>query len=287
MGDSRLFYVNSVAVTSDGGAVFGGTTRNPTLSQPFLLGSNGLDLFPNATDKAFVVRVDPVQPAGPRIDSVVNAASGLAVPLSQREAIQLRGAGFGDDTVLLLNGNALPLISHDASTLTAEVPTDFTASAATLEVVSSGARASVAVPGATASPAIFSRDGSGAGQAYVLNKDGSVNSSTNPAHEGDPITIFITGMGPMSFDHGYAVTDTPIVVTVDGFYANGIAAVLGPVDGLPGDVYQVSVYVPRPSDFAVQNPNLKNFIMPSQSPLRISVGDFASQFGTYVSVTHP
>jgi uncharacterized protein (TIGR03437 family) len=286
MGDSRQFYVKSVAVTPDGGAEFGGTTRNPTLLVPFQLGSNGLDLFPGASDKAFVVRVDPVQPAGPRVDSVVNAASYLAAQLSLREAIQVRGAGFSDDAVLLLNGNPLPLISHDASTLTAELPADFNAAAATLEVVSSGVRASVAVSGAIASPAIFSRDGSGTGQAWVLNKDGSVNSGPNPAHEGDPITIFITGMGPMSFDHGYAVTDTPIVVAVDGFYANGIAAVLGPVDGLPGEVYQVSVYVPRPSDFADQNPNLKNFVMPSQSPLRIAVGDFASQSGIYVSVTH-
>jgi uncharacterized protein (TIGR03437 family) len=132
----------------------------------------------------------------------------------------------------------------------------------------------MAVPGAIASPGIYSRNGSGVGQAYILNKDGTLNSSSNPATEGDEITIYLTGIGPMAFDHGYAVTDTPVIVAVDGFYANGIAAVLGPVNGLPGDVFQISVYVPRPSDFANQNPNLKGF-------------GISSQAGITVSVTHP
>jgi uncharacterized protein (TIGR03437 family) len=266
--------------------IFGGSTRTPPLLAPIFFGANGFDLFPQPTDSTFVVRLDPVRPAGPRIDSVISAASRLAAPLSQREAIQVRGSGFADDAVLLLNGNPVPLIARDASTLTAEVPLDFQESAATLQVISGGQTASVAVPCANAAPAIFSRDGSGVGQGYILNKDGSVNSRENPAHEGDPITIFVTGMGPMSFDHGYAVTETPITVAVDGFYANGIAAVLGPVDSLPGDVYQVSVYVPRPSDFANDNPNLKGFIMPPQSPVNISVAGTVSQQGIFVSVTH-
>jgi uncharacterized protein (TIGR03437 family) len=285
MGDSRKFYVGSVAVTSDGGTVFGGTTANPPALGPLPFGGNAFDVFPQAADQVFIVRIDPVQPAGPRIDSVVSAASKLAAPLSQREAIQVRGAGFADDAVLLIDGSPLALIAHDAATLTAEVPAGFHASASTLDVVSGGARVSVAVPGAPAAPGIFSRDGSGVGQGYVLNKDGSVNSRENPAHEGDPITLFVTGMGSMSFDRGYAVTDTPITVAIDGFYANGIAAVVGPVEGLPGDVYQVSLYVPRPSDFADQNPNLRNFVMPPQSPLSITVGGATSQPGIYVTVT--
>jgi uncharacterized protein (TIGR03437 family) len=286
MGDSRNFYVGSVSVTPDGGIVFGGTTGSPPALGISPLGATPPDAFPNGGYQAFVVRVDPVKAVALRIDSVVNAASQLAAPLSPREAIQVHGAGFGDDVALLLNGSPLPLIAHDSATLTAEVPADFNGSASTMEVQSADARASVAVPGAAAAPAIFSRNGNGFGQGYILNKDGTPNSPGNPAAEGDEITIYVTGMGPMTFDHGYAVTDTPVVVAVDGFYANGIAAVLGPVDGLPGEVYQISVYVPRPSDFAGQNPNLKGFIMPPMVGVQISVGGATTQPGISMAVAH-
>jgi uncharacterized protein (TIGR03437 family) len=287
VGDSRNFYVRSVATTPDGGVVFGGTTSLPPSLQPIpIVGATPFDMFPNTGYGAFVVRIDLVRPPGPRIDSVVNAASQVAVPLSQRETIQIHGAGFGDDVSLLLNGSPLPLISHDSKTLTAEVPADFHAAPVTLEVRSAGGSAAVAVPGAAASPGIFTRDGSGVGQAYVLNKDGTPNSTANPATEGDEITIYATGVGPMTFDRGYAVTDTPVVVSVDGFYANGIAAVLGPVGGLPGDVYQISVSVPRPSDFADQNPNLKGFVLPPQSGVAITIDGIPTQAGITVSVKH-
>jgi uncharacterized protein (TIGR03437 family) len=266
MGDSRLFSVSSVAATTDGGIVFGGTATAPP--PPGAL--------PYTAGAVFVVRLDLARPLGPRIDSVVNAASQLAVPLSQREAIQVHGAGFGDDVTLRLNGNPLPLIAHDAQTLTAEVPAEFHADAATLEVQSAGGRVTVSAPGAAAAPGIFS----------ILNKDGTPNTRTNPTREGEEITILVTGMGPMTFDHGYAVTDTPVVASVDGFYANGIAAVLGPVDGLPGEIYQLSVYVPRPSDFADQNPNLKGFVMPPEVGLTITINGIATQPGVTLYVTH-
>ncbi len=96
--------------------------------------------------------------------------------------------------------------------------------------------ATIAVPGAPAWPGIFSVDGSGAGQGYILNKDGTLNSPGNPASAGDPITICATGVGGMIFNNGYAVTNSAVNVFVGGVYALGIAAVLGPVPGLPGNV---------------------------------------------------
>jgi len=52
------------------------------------------------------------------------------------------------------------------------------------------------------SPGIFTIDESGTGQAVVLNSDGTVNSSTNPAARGSMLTMWITGMG--LFDKSYA-----------------------------------------------------------------------------------
>lgn len=67
---------------------------------------------------------------------------------------------------------------------------------------------------------------------------------------------------------------------------NGIAARLGPVAGLPGSVYQISVYVPRPSDFAASNPNLKDFVMPPVVAVSLDVNGARSQAGLALSVTH-
>src|SRR5262249_33039785 len=45
------------------------------------------------------------------------------------------------------------------------------------------------------SPRIFSADGSGSGQAIVLNQDGSVNSANAPAPHRSVITLYATGAG--------------------------------------------------------------------------------------------
>lgn len=46
-----------------------------------------------------------------------------------------------------------------------------------------------------ASPGIFSADGSGSGQAVVVNQDASFNSPGNPAARGSVIPFFATGLG--------------------------------------------------------------------------------------------
>lgn len=279
-GDTRPFYVRSVNAAPDGGILFGGTTGAP----PYYVAGGIVGaltanaLSPVSASQAFVVRTDLVPPAGPRIDSVVNAASQIGVPLSPGETIQVRGAGFGSDATLLLNGSSLPLLAITPTALTAAVPADFAATSATIEVDSSGGRDVMLAPGAAVSPGVFA--------GYIFNKDGTRNSAGNPANEGDPITICATGVGGMTFDQGYAVTDTPVDVFIDGFYANGIAAVLGPVAGLPGQVYQISVYVPRPRDYASGNPNLQNFIMPPQVALVLRLAGVYSQAGLALYVAN-
>jgi len=57
-----------------------------------------------------------------------------------------------------------------------------------------------------------------------------------------------------------------------------------PVDGLPGNVYQISVYVPHPADFAAGNANLKDFKMPPTVPVFLTVNGATSQYGLTLSV---
>ncbi len=51
----------------------------------------------------------------------------------------------------------------------------------------------IVMPVAAAVPGIFTLDGSGHGQAAVLNQDGTFNSIANPAARGSIITFFACG----------------------------------------------------------------------------------------------
>ena len=105
---------------------------------------------------------------------------------------------------------------------------------------------------------------------------------------GSAITILIAGPGPLTLTDGFAVTPQPPAVFIDGFYCNGIAAKVGPVDGLPGDVYQLSVFVPSLADLVKANPDLKNFVFPAQSGIQVWMGmanaPVISQGGVFVNV---
>jgi uncharacterized protein (TIGR03437 family) len=51
---------------------------------------------------------------------------------------------------------------------------------------------------AAAAPGIFTANQSGSGQAAVVNQDGTINSSSNPAPVGSTITLYGTGQGQVS-----------------------------------------------------------------------------------------
>jgi uncharacterized protein (TIGR03437 family) len=297
-GDSRSFGIAAVAPMPDGGAIFAGTT-GPSGSTPLS------PIEGPFVPQALVARATVSATSALRIDSVSNAASHLGVALSPGETFMVNGAGFGNGAAVSMNGVALPLIAQSATTLVAAIPLSFssllaaqpyasvTSFAATITVQSGGASASIFAPFAAAAPGVFSVDGSGLGQGYILNADGTLNSPSNPAMEGSKITIYATGVGPMTFSGGFAVTGAPVEVLIDGFLAPGIAAVLGPVPGLPGEVYQLSVKVPQPSTFV--NTSYLNFHLPAQSALTFvansqptsgGIVDWASQTGLGISVTH-
>lgn len=94
---------------------------------------------------------------------------------------------------------------------------------------------------------------------------------------------FAAGQGQYTLTNGYAVTVLTPSVFIDGFYCNGIAAIVGPVQGLPGNVYQLSVKVPDLSELVKNNPDLKNFKFPAQSKLKLAMG-LVSQDGVFISI---
>jgi uncharacterized protein (TIGR03437 family) len=206
------------------------------------------------------------------LDTVVNFAGRQAGALAPGEAIEAIGSGFSADAQLLIDGAPVPVVSGTAGNLVALVPDGAkTSGAFQVQVFTSGKLSNpVFLPAAAASPGIYSVDGTGYGQGYILNSDGTLNSPANPAAPGSAITILATGAGQFSQAGPFAVTTLSAGVFIYGTYANGIAAVEAPVAGLPGNVYQLGVYVPDPAKLVNQdNPNFK---LPPQVGVKLVFG---------------
>ncbi len=60
---------------------------------------------------------------------------------------------------------------------------------------------------------------------------------------------------------------------------------MGPVSGLPGAVYQLTVIVPNPATMAASNPNLSNFTFPPQVGVVLQIHGASSQNGLSISIT--
>jgi len=251
------------------------------------IGANGSFALAGATDHG-TVWANSVQPANLpplRVDAVENAASRLNDLIAPGETIYIRGAGFDSDAQLLLGGSVVPAISVTPTLIAATVPSDLPIEPVRVQVQSGGAASNaVLLNVATVSPGLFSVDGSGFGQGYILNKDGTLNSPANPAAPGDKITVFATGVGPVSFVDVYAVTEFPGYVFIDSFFCDGVAAVMGPVAGFPGSVYQLSIFVPDPAAMVAGNPNLLNFTFPAQVGVVLQIDGASTQNGLAISI---
>jgi uncharacterized protein (TIGR03437 family) len=269
-GDTGNFAVSGIGLGVDGSVVIGGATNQIRGSAPDSgnVWLNSLVLTP---------------PPPLRIDSVVNAASLLDSPLAAGETILVNGVGFSGDAKLTIAGAPASPISISPTTIVATVPDGLLAASAAVAVQSGGVSTNqVVMPVAITAPGIFSQNGTGYGQGYILNKDGKLNSPSNPAAPGDRITIFATGVGPMTFTPCCAVTGYPVNIFIDGIYCNGVAAIVSHVDGLPGAVYQITVFVPNPAVlFADAKPP---FVFPPLDGVVMQVNGARSQQGIAISI---
>jgi uncharacterized protein (TIGR03437 family) len=237
--------------------------------------------------------------APPRITSLVNAASYLASPLAPGEIISIFGSDLGPveeeelrltasnlvdsslgGTRVIIDGKAAPILFTHSGQINTIVPYS-TAGKQVIElrveyqgVQSAAARFSVA----DAAPAIFTIDGSGRGQAALLNQDTSVNSNLNPADRGSIAVLYASGAGvmtPPSQDGSITGTTLPrpvlpVSVLVDGQETAVLYA--GAATGLVSGVLQV------------------NFRLPAQARtggavgILLKVGRFTSQAGVTMAI---
>lgn len=170
------------------------------------------------------------------------------------------------NTQVMFDGIASPLLYVVNGQLSGVAPFELTGKTSTnVQIVYNGLTSpTVAVPVAASSLSIASADGSGGNGAVVLNKDGSLNTVSNPASVGDTVVIYAAYAGP--FANGVKGTDgrtttgapypmpagTP-TVSIGGVQATSIPY-FGNAPGFLESVMQINVVIPAGVPSSPYNP---------------------------------
>lgn len=205
------------------------------------------------------------------VGGVSNAASGAHV-LAPGSFISIYGANIANGSAeasitplptslasaqVFLAGESLPLQFSGAHQINAVVPYDIPPYSMQQLMVQAGDSLSQPEPVivAAAAPGVFSQDQSGSGPGAILvqpagSQESATNTPQNPAHVGDALLIFCTGLGSVApaVPAGSVAPTSTLVKTV-----NPVTVIVGGIEtptlfaGLaPGFValYQVNVTVP-------------------------------------------
>jgi uncharacterized protein (TIGR03437 family) len=209
-------------------------------------------------------------PGTPQVAAIVNGASYANGPMSPGEIVVLFGGGMGPTqlsgatltaentfattvtgTQVFFDGIPAPLIYVSSNQIAAVVPYEVGDAVTQVQVNYQGSVSTpFAVPIATTTPALFSGDATGAGQAAALNQDLSLNSATNPAAAGSIIILYATGAGfvnPGGIDGTLAQKPLPTPLQSVSVQIGGINATVnyaGLAPGLIEGLLQVNATIP-------------------------------------------
>jgi uncharacterized protein (TIGR03437 family) len=206
---------------------------------------------------------------GPSIAAVTNGASNRQDALAPGEVIVLYGSGLGPDTLagpqldasgrlatqlagagVFISGVPAPMVYASARQVSAIVPYRTPNSARITVSYQGKTSAPVASFVDVASPALFTADASGKGQAAAVNQDGTFNSASSPAAPGTVIQLFATGEGataPGGVDGKLAGAPLPKPVLPVSVTIGGKAAAVsysGGAPGAPAGLMQVNAGIP-------------------------------------------
>jgi uncharacterized protein (TIGR03437 family) len=246
-------------------------------SAPFAMLNGATGLAADSNANVFVAdagnnAVRLVIPGGfnAKITSIVNAASGLAGPISGGEIVAIYGSALGPATLSSQSPNgqvstalagttvhfgnyAAPLLYTSAGQVGAIVPYEVTTSGLAFVTYNGDVSAAIPFSVAQATPAIFTADYSGKGLAAAINIHNggySYNSPASPATAGDYVELFLTGTGqtnPPSVD-GQPTPDAnemvalPVLVTIGGKSVTPQYA--GGVPGTVAGMTQINIQIP-------------------------------------------
>lgn len=192
-----------LAVTPEGGGVISGTGIAPgRLTYQTV---NRLSLCGHCA--AVLLTEGPVISSG----GVVNAASGIGAEVAPGQFVAIYGTGLGPPAPAVSSfvekglGGARVFFDDTEAYLSyssygqvhAVVPYGLPPGKNTAVRVEYGSQSSTSVTlrVSGAAPGIFTMDGSGTGQAVVVNQNSTFNSPSNPAPRGSVVALWVTGQG--------------------------------------------------------------------------------------------
>ena len=213
--------------TASGGAVMVRVSAMGDVLQSTYLGS---DLYPIAlltnTSGGYVagavnaphllllrIAPDPTGSAVSTIGCVANSADLTSGAVTPGEIVTVFGEGLGPlaaaaapltsqvgpllgGAEITFNGKPAPLMYAQDSQMNAIVPWEIGGESSTQMCATyQEANHCITLPLAAVSPGLFT---SPPGYAVAVDQDGTLNSSSNPAQEGQNITLYATGLGPMT-----------------------------------------------------------------------------------------
>ncbi len=153
------------------------------------------------------------------------------------------------------NGAPMRLFYAGANQVNFQVPIDApssgTADIQVLDLATGRVLGDSLVAMNVAIPGIFTQSGNGIGTAAAINQDGTINTPTNPAIQGEVIALYCTGQGFVNgapedgFPSGAVNTkSTPAVLMGADFVPDGAVKYSGLAPGLVG-VWQINVEIPK------------------------------------------
>ena len=239
--------------------------------------------------------------SGATVSALVSAASGLPGVVSPGEMVVLYGSGLGPATLteaqpsngvysanlagtgVFFNGVPAPLYYTSATQVAAVAPFELSGSQAQILVQYQGqTSSSFTASVAAVSPAIFTLNGSGTGQAVAINStDNSVNGGNHPASAGSYVSLFLTGAGQTSpggqdgLENGYNGGALPKPVASVSMTIGGITTTANYIGAAPfaiAGVMQINALVPAG-------------LSAGNVPVVIRVGGVSTQPGVTIAVS--
>ena len=188
------------------------SNQNGTLNYQFAVVEDGKGALFFCTTPGWTVAGVFIPQFAPPQNSVVNGASFQSQMVSPGSLFSIFGTGLSPQpanagtvplpnslggTQVLVNGTPAPLLYVGASQVNAQMPIDVLPGQAVTFTVTNGSAPSnsVTLTLPAASPGFFTSNGK---DAIVQNPNGSMNSSTNPAHPGDVLVAYLTGGGAVN-----------------------------------------------------------------------------------------
>jgi uncharacterized protein (TIGR03437 family) len=246
----------------------------PSCSLGNLITSNAFQSMPSSGDGGpVIIQFGDISP---NVSFLGSAATGSS-PFAAGQLVSIYGTQLGPTpgssaqenssgvvsnsnggTQVLFDGVAAPILYTGASQVNTVIPCS-TAGKATTQMVLQylGAQSSpYTVALNPAAPGIFTSNGSGSGQAVVLNQDYSLNGPANPAARGSAVFFYATGIGPTSpcvdgqtYQSNFPLATLPVVAGVGNLGAQVLYA--GQAPSFISGVAQINIVIPGGSPTGV------------------------------------